>query len=154
MKKFWLIIFLTIFLLLLFSLRLETASPIAKESILHIEKPYQYGAVGPDSFDCSGFIYYCVKQSCGITIPRTAYEQGYNEEYEKIENIKDLKIGDLLYFNTIKNDKDLSDHAGIYIGNNEFIHCSSAIGKVVISKIENNYYSRRFSWGRRLINYD
>ena len=155
MKKFWLIIlFIIIFLFLIFLPRQKPTSPLVTESILHLEKSYSYGAIGPDSFDCSGFVYYCVKQAYDIIIPRTAYEQGYNNNYEKIEDIKNLKKGDLLYFNTIRSDKDLSDHTGIYIGNNEFIHCSSAIGKVVISKIENNYYSRRFSWGRRLINYD
>lgn len=88
-----------------------------------------------------------------MPIKRTAYEQGYDNSFLKIESIDDLKIGDLIYFNTVR-DKDLSDHAGIYIGNNEFIHSSSASRKVVISNLKGTFYEGIFSWGRRLIEDD
>ena len=54
------------------------------------------------------------------------------------------------FFNTVS-DGDLCDHSGIYLGDLEFIHASSAKGEVVISKIEDNYYAERFSWGRRIL---
>ena len=93
--------------------------------MIHLEKRYVFGATGPKTFDCSGFVLYCVKEVYDIDLPRNAREQGYNEEYLKIEEIEELKIGDLVYFNTIRSDKDLSDHTGIYIGENQFIHASS-----------------------------
>ena len=34
--------------------------------------PYEYGAVGPDSFDCSGLIYYVAKETLNIQLPRTS----------------------------------------------------------------------------------
>lgn len=122
---------------------------IVNEATLHLEKPYRYGAEGPNAFDCSGFVFYCYKTLYDIELPRTAKEQGYNEKYQKIENIDDLRPGDTVYFNT-RRDSDLCDHAGIYIGNGEFIHCSSGQRKVVISTLLKGYYNKRFSWGRRI----
>ena len=118
--------------------------------MLHLEKPYVYSATGPDSFDCSGFTYYCVDTVYDFTIKRTAYEQGYDESYYKVNSIAQLQIGDLVFFNT-KRDKDKCDHAGIYIGNNQFIHASSAGKKITISEIQGTFYEGIFSWGRRLI---
>lgn len=112
--------------------------------------PYVYGANGPDSFDCTGYTCYVFKHF-GYTLPRTAYNQGYSNYAPKIEKISDLKPGDLVFFNTI-NDNDLSDHAGIYLGDNMFIHCNSGSSmQVVIQDITNSYYKPRFSWGRRVI---
>lgn len=112
--------------------------------------PYVYGANGPDSFDCTGYTCYVFKHF-GYSLPRTAYNQGYNNYAPKIENVEDLKPGDLVFFNTIS-DNDLSDHAGIYLGDNMFIHCNSGSSmSVVIQDITNSYYKPRFSWGRRVI---
>ena len=111
-------------------------------------KPYVYGANGTSSYDCTGFTCYCFKQ-IGISLPRTAYNQGYSDTYTKITSASSLKRGDLVYFNTIS-DSDLSDHAGIYLGAGWFIHASSGQGKVVISSLASGYYSGVFSWGRRV----
>ena len=112
--------------------------------------PYVYGANGPDSFDCTGYTCYVFKHF-GYSLPRTAYNQGYNNYAPKIEKIEDLKPGDLVFFNTLS-DNDLSDHAGIYLGDNMFIHCNSGSSmSVVIQDITNSYYKPRFSWGRRVI---
>ena len=115
--------------------------------------PYVYGGRSPSGFDCSGFVYYVFKNAAGITLNLTAYTQGYDDRYQKITNIVDLKAGDVLYFNTV-DDNDLCDHAGIYLGNNQFIHASSAGGKVMISNLGTNsssYYYRTYSWARRII---
>lgn len=127
------------------------ASPLVEEALLHIDKPYVYAAAGPKRFDCSGFTYYCVKKVYDIELLRSAKDQGYDETYLKIETIEELIEGDLVYFNTNRGDKDLSDHAGIYIGDNQFIHASSTKRKVIISDLSEGYYNERFSWGRRII---
>ena len=95
--------------------------------------------------------YYCVNKIYDIQLLRTAYVQGYDDSYIKIESIEGLQEGDLVYFNTNRSDGDLSDHAGIYIGDNQFIHASSAKGKIVISDLSEGYYNERFSWGRRIV---
>ena len=111
--------------------------------------PYVYGASGPEKFDCSGLTSYIFK-AVGVKLERTAYNQGYDNTYEKIEGWQNLKRGDLVYFNTIS-DSDLSDHAGVYLGDGYFIHASSGAHKVVVSNLTTGYYGRVFSWGRRIL---
>ena len=111
--------------------------------------PYVYGATGPDKFDCSGLTCWGFN-AVGVSLKRTAYNQGYDDSYEKIEGWKNLKRGDVVFFNTIS-DSDLSDHAGIYLGDGYFIHASSGAHKVVVSNLSTGFYGRVFSWGRRIL---
>lgn len=145
MKKF------LCFLLILILQPICFASPLVEEAKLHLNKPYVYAMAGPNSFDCSGFTYYCVNKIYDIQLLRSAYDQGYDDSYFKIESIEELQEGDLVYFNTNRSDGDLSDHAGIYIGENQFIHASSSKEKIIISDLSKGYYNERFSWGRRII---
>ena len=128
--------------------RVSRIITLAKDQM---DKPYIYGTEGPNSYDCSGLTYYCYEQITGIHLKRSAYLQGYDERYEMIENIADLKVGDIVCFNTNSSDEDLSDHTGIYIGGGQFIHASSAAAKVIISSLSSGYYNRVFSWARRIL---
>ncbi len=73
-------------------------------------KPYQWGATGPSSFDCSGLAQ-AAWAAAGVAIPRTTYEQ-----FSALPHISTsaLEPGDLLYFDGI-------GHVAIYVGNNEII---------------------------------
>lgn len=113
-------------------------------------KPYIFGAMGTSSYDCSGLTLYCFKQ-IGITLAHSAYTQGYSDTYTKISSQSSLRRGDLVFFNTLS-DGDQCDHVGIYLGNNYFIHASSGAAKVVTSSLDSGYYSRVYSWGRRILN--
>lgn len=109
--------------------------------------PYEWGGVGPSSFDCSGFTKYIYKQIKGKTIPRVSREQAeYGQEVSKDETCP----GDLVYFDT---DKDgVINHVGIYLGNDEFIHCSgtpSKPDKVKISSLSTDYWSSVLKGARR-----
>ena len=112
-------------------------------------KKYVFGATGTATFDCSGLTQYCFKQ-IGVTLKRTAYAEGYNDERPKLSGISSLRRGDLVFFNTVS-DGDLCDHTGIYLGSNMFIHASSGAGKVIVSNLSSGYYNRVFSWGRRVL---
>jgi peptidoglycan hydrolase-like protein with peptidoglycan-binding domain len=107
---------------------------------------YVYAAEGPDTFDCSGLTTYVYKK-LGVSLPRTAYLQGYNQYGIKITDPDSLKPGDLVFFNTNKSDGDLSDHAGIYIGNGDFIHANSGKAmSIVISNLKTSaFYKAAFS---------
>ena len=85
-----------------------------------------------------------------MSLKRSAYAQGYDESYTKIEGAANLRRGDVVFFNTIS-DSDLSDHAGVYIGDGYFIHASSGAHKVVVSNLTTGFYGRVFSWGRRIL---
>lgn len=87
---------------------------------------YVWGAKGPNTFDCSGFVYYCLNKA-GV-------KQGYMSsdgwahcgKYQKITSISSLKRGDIVVFSGTS-----AGHVGIYLGNGSMIDASSANGKVV-----------------------
>ena len=129
----------------------NTVSTKANEVIAYAKtllgKPYVWGAQGPNSFDCSGFTYYVFKNAAGITLPRTSSAQSKYGTYVSKSN---LKVGDLVFFDTNgANDGNVS-HVGIYLGNNQFIHASSSKGKVVISEMS-SYYSGAYVNARRVL---
>lgn len=118
-------------------------------------KPYVYGSgyhledykVG---FDCSGLVYWCFLH-IKVKLKDTSHKQGYDNSQLKITNVAALRRGDIVCFNTVEDGSDdLVDHTGIYLGQGKFIHASSSAKKVVISEIS-GYYSRTFSWGRRVL---
>ncbi len=129
----------------------ETGEKIVALAKQYLGCKYVYARENPPYFDCSGLTQYVYKQF-GYSLKRTAYLQGYDDTWPKIKSISDLQVGDLIYFNTNETDADLSDHAGIYIGDGNFIHASSSAGKVVISSLNSGYYREHFSWGRRVLN--
>ncbi len=118
-------------------------------------RPYVHGSGYHDDdykvgFDCSGLVYWCFKR-INIKLKDTAHKQGYDNSQQKIVSIASLKRGDIVCFNTVEDGADdLVDHTGIYLGNGEFIHASSS-GKKVIKSSLSGYYSRTFSWGRRVL---
>ena len=119
-------------------------------------KPYIYGSgykkvESPSGFDCSGLVYWSFLH-IDLKLKDTAYKQGYDDSQTKITTASGLKRGDVVCFNTVDDgNDDLCDHTGIYLGNGKFIHASSSAKKVVISTLASGYYSRTFSWGRRVL---
>ena len=116
--------------------------------------PYSESANPPKTFNCAAFTYWCYNKAKRGTMKDTSYTQGYDTRYAKV-SYGNLKRGDLVCFNTIDTDTDLSDHVGIYLGDGYFIHGSSAAKKVIISQMvsdSTDYYKRHFSWGRRIFN--
>jgi cell wall-associated NlpC family hydrolase len=81
---------------------------------------YLYGATGPDRFDCSGLTSFAYK-AAGVSIPRTSKAQStFGTPVSKAN----LQPGDLVFFYSPVS------HVGMYIGNGQMVHSSSA-GKPV-----------------------
>ncbi len=127
------------------SKKAEKLPAIAKTKL---GKKYVWGAIGPRTFDCSGFTSYVYKKT-GVNIPRTSRSQS---KYGKAVKREHLKAGDLIFFDTSRQSKGIINHVGIYIGNNNFIHASSAKKRVVITSLNKPFYSSRYKWARRVIN--
>lgn len=109
-------------------------------------KRYVWGASGTkNTYDCSSFTKY-VYRNIGVTIPRTSINQSKFGKYVKRN---ELKKGDLIFFDTSKRRKGYVNHVGIYLGDNKFIHASSAKKKVVITSLNKNFYSNRYRGARR-----
>lgn len=111
-------------------------------------KKYVWADEGPNTFDCSGFTWYVYKNIAKISLPRSSKEQGAYGTYINKEN---LQPADLVFFDTVGAKDNVISHVGIYMGNNQFIHASSGQGKVVISQLDSNYYSKAFVNGRRVL---
>ena len=125
----------------------SSASEVISLAKTLLGKPYIWGAQGPSSFDCSGFTYYVFKNSVNITLPRVSIDQSKYGNYVSKNN---LKVGDLIFFDTNGSNDGNVSHVGIYIGNGEFIHASSTKKKVVISKMS-SYYNEAFVNARRIL---
>ncbi len=108
---------------------------------------YIFGGETINGMDCSSFVQK-VYRMAGVELPRTARYQAQLGIY--IDK-KDLKPGDLLFFQTYAK---FPSHVGIYIGNNKMIHASSAAKRIVISDIEKDYYLRHFLYAKRIFLYN
>ncbi len=116
---------------------------LAKEQI---GKPYLWGSEGPDSFDCSGLVYYVFKESIDMTLPRTSRDQyKIGEEVSK----SDLQVGDLL-FSSSRSDKVIT-HVGIYMGDGKMIHSPNSGKNVEISDISSNYWENSYVGAKRVL---
>ena len=103
---------------------------------------YVWGATGPNTFDCSGLMYWCHKQ-LGISIPRTSLEQSKSG---KLVSKSDLQVGDLVFFKTTSAPVG---HVGMYIGNDQFIHAPNKNKPVKVDSLSSSYYSSRYVNARR-----
>ncbi|GAB7029434.1 C40 family peptidase [Streptomyces sp. NPDC021749] len=98
--------------------------------------PYQYGAMGPYRFDCSGLTLYSFKRA-GRDLPRTAAQQyGHTRHIPASAR----KRGDLVFFRSGHG----IYHVGIYAGQGRMWHAPKAGSVVRLEKI----WSRAVSYGR------
>ncbi len=110
-------------------------------------KKYILGNEGPNSFDCSGLVYYCLNQAGSNR--RRLNAAGYSgvSDWEKITSINDLKKGDLIFFYDDGFNK--VGHVGIVISSTHMIDASSSNGKVVKREYKTSYWKKHFVCGRR-----
>ncbi len=113
-----------------------------------IGTPYKYGGTSRSGMDCSGFIFTVVKDSIGMSMPRTS-----TQLYAFATPISrdQLEPGDLVFFKPASSNS--VTHVGIYTGRNQMIHAASDGPNtgVILSSLSENYWSRTYySSGRFL----
>lgn len=108
---------------------------------------YVLGAKGPDKFDCSGLVYYCLKEAGSNR--RRLNAAGYSgvNDWSKIEKMSALKRGDLIFFYDDGFTK--IGHVGIVLNSSEMIDASNNKGKVVRRDYTTSYWKKHFYCGRR-----
>ena len=91
-----------------------TAIAYAEEQL---GKPYQWGATGPDAFDCSGLVMMAYR-AAGIDIDRTSQAQWGSEQRIPASQVQP---GDLVFFAGADGTPTSPGHVGLVIGNGQMI---------------------------------
>lgn len=105
--------------------------------------PYRLGGSTHNGIDCSAFVQTLMFGVFSMQLPRTAREQKQQAEWIPTS---DLREGDLVFFNT----RGSVSHVGVYLHNNKFVHASTS-GGVMISDLNETYWSRKFLGAGRVI---
>lgn len=105
--------------------------------------PYRYGGTNARGFDCSGFILTAYKEGLGQHLPRTTGQMLAEGHFVRRDQ---LRPGDLIFFRIGGKEQ----HAGIFMGNNRFIHSSSSKG-VMESSLASPYWRQRYTQARRFL---
>ncbi|KSU84181.1 Cell wall-associated hydrolase, NlpC family [Fictibacillus enclensis] len=124
----------------------KKSSSSSSASVITVAKkykgvPYRWGGTTPKGFDCSGYINYVFEKAKRVDLPRTV-----SGIYLKGTRVSKPKAGDVVFFHTYKSG---ASHAGIYIGNNEFIHSSSSKG-VSIASMKNPYWAPKYLGAKKI----
>jgi lipoprotein Spr len=127
----------------------QLADSILSHGLSLLGTRYRYGGSSVKSgFDCSGFIGYLFKEELGMQLPRSSRDM-INIDAPLVAR-DELEPGDLLFFST--SGRNRVSHAGIYMGDNQFIHSSSSrSGGVRVDSLDDRYWSRTFIEAKRAL---
>jgi peptidoglycan DL-endopeptidase RipA len=89
----------------------------ANFAISQIGKPYQWGAIGPSTYDCSGLAM-IAWQHAGVSILHYTGDQWVEGVHV---SLNDLQRGDLVFYATNNADPNTIHHVGIYIGGGNMV---------------------------------
>ena len=124
------------------------ADDVLLRAMAQIGTPYRWGGSSPQTgFDCSGLIGYVFSQSAGYQMPRTTTEM-MQVVAPQIERNR-LRSGDIVFFAT--NGGRRVSHAGIYVGNNRFVHAPASGGKVRIDSLDMPYWNKAYLQAKRYL---
>ncbi|QEV20227.1 C40 family peptidase [Streptomyces alboniger] len=97
-------------------------------AVRQIGRPYEWGAEGPDAYDCSGLTYRAWARA-GREIPRTSQEQW--AELRRVP-LSQLRPGDLVvYF-------PRATHVALYLGDGRVVHAPRPGARIKVSPIAAN----------------
>ncbi|MGL4985526.1 MAG: C40 family peptidase [Treponemataceae bacterium] len=154
-KKYFLAILYTSLVLNLSAQIIETPIEKPRQVLIKYARtllgtPYLYAGTTSEGMDCSGFITTAVADSLNIKLPRTT-SQIFSETLIIAE--ADKQPGDILFFRTTGN---AVSHAGIYLGENQFIHSASEGPRtgVIISSLSESYWAKTYLSARRFLQPD
>lgn len=110
------------------ALKKAIGQSIADAALSKIGAPYVWGAQGPNTFDCSGLVWWACKQA-GIYFDRTT-AAGLSQMGTQI-SYSQLQPGDIITMNTL----GYTSHVVIYIGNSQVVHAPQTGDVVKITSI-------------------
>ena len=101
-------------------------------AMAQVGKPYQWGAAGPDAYDCSGLVY-AAYAAAGIHIARTTYQW---QQDGPVIPLSQIQPGDLLF--SAGSDGTASDpgHVVMYLGNGQVIQAPQTGQDVQVDPVD------------------
>lgn len=102
---------------------------------------YVLGAKGPNQFDCSGLVYWCLNNAGVKQGYLTSYGWRSVTKYQRINSRSSVKAGDILVF---------KGHVGIAVSNSMMIDASTSKGKVVKRTSYGSYWDSRWICAYRI----
>jgi cell wall-associated NlpC family hydrolase len=116
------------------TLSADKAQSLAVYALGLVGTPYKWGGNTPESgFDCSGLIAYIYQNQTGIKSPRTVADlYKWGQEVPRSQ----VRTGDILVFGSPLK----PTHAGIYVGEERFVHAPSTGGTVKLSRLDTAYW--------------
>ncbi len=122
-----------------------TGAQIVAEAKKYLGTPYIYGGASPSGFDCSGFVYYVLKQFSfsPYRTPADQYKQGTYVDKAS------LQPGDIVFFAGTGSSNAIS-HVGIYVGNGQMIHSPNSRSTVSYADITSGYWANHYYGARRM----
>ena len=121
-----------------------TGAEILAEAQKYLGIRYISGGASPAGFDCSGLVYYVLKQ-VGYSPYRTPADQYKQGTYVKKS---DLQTGDIVFF--AGTGASGISHVGIYAGNGQFIHAPNSRSTVSYSDLTSGYWANHYYGARRM----
>lgn len=117
---------------------------LINEGFKHIGKPYVWAAYGPNTFDCSGYVAYCLRKSGVQNVPaRPTCRTLWQNDVVKIHP-EEKRPGDLIFFAGTQPIIGAS-HIGIYIGEDKYLEANSEKGVKVSSTLSN--WAKKYFYG-------
>lgn len=115
----------------------EQRRELVLEALGQVGRPYRYGGVTPDGFDCSGLVQYVYRQ-IGVSLPRNSREQ---HAAGRTVRLRDAIPGDLLFYSF--NGRGI-DHVAIYLGDRQAVHAPASGRSVIVASVDLEYWQNRF----------
>lgn len=117
---------------------------LLKRALALLGTPYRWGGTGTNGFDCSGLVGYVFKTALGIELPRVSRDMANTGQ--RVERSA-LTAGDIVFFHVHGR---RVDHVGIYVGNGQFLHAPRTGKDVMVSRLDDGYWSGKFMEARRI----
>lgn len=109
--------------------------------------PHRMGGLSRKGIDCSGLLVVAFGK-LGVQVPHNS------EQLARLGRIvpgrDELKRGDLVFFIRTYRTSNFITHAGIYLGQGDFIHTSSSRGVMVSSLDDPHYWQPKYIFGTRV----
>jgi len=99
-------------------------------ALAQVGKPYQWGASGPNAYDCSGLVQ-AAWGAAGVSIPRTTYDMWASLPHVSASSVRP---GDLAFF-------DGEGHVAMYVGGGQYVDAPQAGQNVEVIPTSQSWYA-------------